>query len=239
MSSLLLLCTKVLSCNMWSVIDIDAHIHSGYWISKSMFVEWNSNVPFNGSEDRKIHAVFVFCKNFAYDCIKPEWERKRVKERVDPFDASVVSAEFQWIIKCIHDWIDRQAFEYLGYLNKHGDDFNIKCSLVHTSCEAWIFEPFNSIHTTVVHKPLNFCLFYYKIRIGLCKPHKLISFYRSESNIIRIFTDNSNLYQIEIWWFTLFVADSALESYYIILNLISFELMKLKRERKLQISMAL
>lgn len=85
----------------------------------------------------------------------------------------------------------------------------------------------------------NFSITEFSIRIGSFKPHKLISFYQDEPNVIRIFTDNSYLYQIKIWWFTIFDAVSALESYYIISNLILFELIKLKREKMLQISMAL
>lgn len=78
----------------------------------------------------------------------------------------------------------------------------------------------------------NFSITEFSIRIGSFKPHKLISFYQDEPNVIRIFTDNSYLYQIKIWWFTIFDAVSALESYYIISNLILLELIKLKGEKE-------
>lgn len=43
------------------VIDIDAHTNSGYRISKSMFVEWNSNVPLMVPKTGK----YMQCLDFA------------------------------------------------------------------------------------------------------------------------------------------------------------------------------
>lgn len=91
------------------------HIHSVYWISKSMFVEWNSNVPFNVSENRKIHAVFVFCKNFAYDSIKLNLVVERWRERDRQLVFSMHSIRLCWIsVDKSNGFIIELATKYLN-----------------------------------------------------------------------------------------------------------------------------